>query len=142
MHKPTITQQHASVRVEQILRGTANAITPRPTLEIYEPGSGTGPCLVDTGDVNDKRVQVMLTYWLRGISTQNNASAAEQVLQYWKNLGCVITDTHGMGTDFPNVFARTPSDFLISLETSSNGAMSVVASSPCIWPTGTPPSAS
>lgn len=140
MSKPTMTQQHASARAEQILRGTADAITPRPTLETYGPGSGTGPCLVNPNDTSDKRVQVTLTYWLRGISAQDNASVAAQILHYWKHMGYAITDTKGLGTAAPNIFAGTPSDdFLISLQTSANGAMSIGATSPCIWPKGTPP---
>jgi hypothetical protein len=138
--KPTMTAQHASARAEQILRATADAITPRPALEIYQPGSGTGPCLINPNDTSDKRVQVTLNYWLRGISAQDNASVAQQVLDYWKRMGYAITGTHGMGTGSPEVFAGTPADdFLISLQTSANGAMSIGASSPCIWPDGTPP---
>jgi hypothetical protein len=137
-----MTQQHASSRAEQILRGTADAITPRPTLEIYQPGSGTGPCLVNPNNTSDKRVQVTLTYWLRGIAPQDNASVAQQILTYWKRIGYAITDTHGLSTASPSIFAGTPADdFLISLQTSANGAMSIGASSPCIWPKGTPPPA-
>ena len=140
MNKPTMTQQQASTRAQQILHQTADAITPRPTLETYQPGSGTGPCLVNPNDTSDKRVQVTLTYWLRGITTQNNASVAQQILHYWKHAGYAITDTRGIGTASPDIFAGTPSDdFLISLQTSANGAMSIGASSPCIWPNGTPP---
>jgi hypothetical protein len=83
--KPTTTQQHATARAEQILRETAAAITPRPVLEIYQPGSGPGPCLVNPNDTSDTRVQVGLTYWLRGISTQDNASVGQQILRYWKH---------------------------------------------------------
>lgn len=143
MSKSTMTQQHASARAEQILRETAGAITPRPTLETYQPGSGTGPCLVNPNNTSDKRVQVTLTYWLRGISTGDNASVGQQVLHYWKHMGYAVTETRGLGTNSPDVFAGTPSDdFLISLQTSANGAMSIGATSPCIWPKGTPPASS
>jgi hypothetical protein len=137
--KPTITQQHATARAEQVLRETAAAITPRPTLEIYKPGSGTGPCMVNPNDTSDKRVQASLTYWLRGISTQDNASVAQQILHYWRHKGYGISGTHGLGTDSPEISGVTADDFLISLETSANGAMSIVTSSPCVWPKGTPP---
>jgi hypothetical protein len=137
--KPTITQQHATARADQILRETAAAITPRPTLEIYQPGSGPGPCMVNPNDTSDKRVQVGFTYWLRGISTQDNTSVAQQIQRYWKHKGYGISRTSGFGKDAPNIFGVTPDDFLISLETSANGAMSIGASSPCVWPKGTPP---
>ncbi len=135
--KPTMNQQHATALAQQILRETADVITPRPTLEIYHPTSGTGPCLITP---SDKRVQVTLTYFLRGIPVSDNASVAQQILRYWKHKGYAITDTHGLGTGSPSIFGATPSDdFLINLATSNNGAMSIEATSPCIWPKGTPP---
>ena len=137
--KPTITQQHANARAEQILRETTAAITPQPALEANQLESGTGPCLVNPSDSSDKRVQVVLSYWLRGISTQDNASVGQQILRYWRHKGYGISGTKGIGTDSPTIFAVTPDNFLISLETSGNGALSIGTSSPCLWPKGTPP---
>src|ERR1017187_7446383 len=130
----------AGTRAQQILRETADAITPRPTLETDQLLSGTDPCLINPNDTSDKRVQVTLAYWLRGISPQDNASVAQQVLRYWRHKGYAISSTKGLRTDAPSVYGATPSDdFLISLETSSNGAMFIGTTSPCIWPKGTPP---
>jgi hypothetical protein len=137
--KPTVTQQHASARAEQILRGTADAVTPWPTLEIYGPGSSTGPCLVDPNDTSDKRVQVTLTYWLRGIAPKTTP-ASPSMSCTTASIWATRLPTKSLGTTAPNIFAGTPSDdFLMSLQTSANGALSIGTTSPCIWPKGTPP---
>jgi hypothetical protein len=137
--KPTMTQPHAAARGEQIMRETAAALTPRPTLEIYKPGSGPGSCMVNPNDTSDTRVQLDLTYWLRGIPARDNSSVAQQILRYWEHKGYGISGTSHLDTEFPAIFGVTPDDFTIALETSSNGAMSIGATSPCIWPKGTPP---
>ena len=137
--KPTMTQQHATTRAQQILRETADAITPPPTLEINNLLSGTGPCLAESSD-SDKQVQVALSYWLRGIPPRENADIGRQILHYWKHKGYAITSTKGVGTGSPTIAGGTVSDdFLISLQTSSNGTMFIGTTSPCIWPHGTPP---
>lgn len=137
--QPTITRQQATDRVEQILRSTADGITPRPRLEVYKPGSVDGPCMADPSNTADTRIQVVRSYWLRGISTHDNITIGEQILRMWKKNGYGISDTPGIGTDAPNIHAVTQDDFLISLEWSDNGALSIGASSPCLWPDGTPP---
>lgn len=137
--QPTITQQHASARIEQLLRDTAAAITPRPTLKIYKPGSYTGGCLINPEDLADKRVQVTRTYFLADIPHSDNASVGEQVLRLWKKAGYDIMDTPGMGTSTPNIHAVTKDNFLIALEWTGSGLLSIGADSPCLWPDGTPP---
>jgi hypothetical protein len=137
---PTMTEQQAIARAEQILHETAAAISPRPTLEVYQPGSDTGPCLINPNDTSDKRMQVVRTYWLRGITEQDNASVGEQILRFWKHKGYAISDTKGVGTSQPDITGATQiDDFLISLEWSADGSLSIGTTSPCIWPKGTPP---
>lgn len=138
MFQPTITQQHASDRVEQILRDTANSITPRPHLELYKPGSYIDSCLVDPSDTADTRVQVTRAYFFRGVRDAN-ASIGEQVLGLWKRNGFSISDTPGIGTSEPNIHAVTPDNFLLELAWTGSGDLSIGATSPCLWPDGTPP---
>jgi hypothetical protein len=138
---PSMTEQQAAAHAEQILRGTAGALNPRPTLEIYQPGSTTGPCLDDTNPQSAQgRVIVSRTYWLRGIEQGSNATIGEQVLKLWQQKGWVISSTEGIGTSSPQITGLAkPYAFRISLESSDNGALSIGASSVCIWPHGTPP---
>lgn len=136
--RPTITQQHASDRVEQIVRDTVARITPRPRLELYKPGSNVSGCMVDPSDTADTRVQVSNAYFLRGVR-DSNASISEQVLRLWKQAGYAITDTHEVGGAMPSINGVTQDDFYIGLEWTGSGDLSIGATSPCLWPDGTPP---
>lgn len=131
----TITQRQASARVQQLLLDTANSVTPRPRLEPYKPGSDAGQCLAGN---NDPRSQVSRTYFLRGVRNAN-ASISRQVLQLWKKDGYTITDTHEVGGRMPAINGTTRDDFLIELAWTGSGDLSIVATSPCLWPNGTPP---
>lgn len=139
MFSPTITRQQATDRAEQILRDTADGITPRPRLEVYRPGSIDGLCVVDPSNTADTRIQVVRDYWLRGITTHDNITIGDQILRLWKQNGYIISDTLGIGTDSPSIHAVTRDNFLVALEWSNNGALSIGTTSPCLWPDGTPP---
>ncbi|HUL24701.1 MAG TPA: hypothetical protein VLW44_02885 [Streptosporangiaceae bacterium] len=139
----TITEHQAITQAEQILRDTASAITPRPTLELSRLLTDTGPCLVDPTNTADTRVQVSRAYYLRGFPRQGNASVAQQVLAYWQHKGYAISDTQRMNGDTPAIHGATSSgDFTISLDTGGDGTLTIGATSPCLWPNGTPPAGS
>ncbi|MFJ3692616.1 hypothetical protein ACIPW9_00685 [Streptomyces sp. NPDC090052] len=138
-HK-TITHEQAAARAEQLIRETVNELTPRPKLEIYQPGSADAPCLDPTDGGSENRQVISRGYWLRGISRADNRSIGKQVLHLWKKKGDLITSTTKIGTDRPEIHGGSkPDDFLIALESSDNGWLSIGATSPCIWPQGTPP---
>jgi hypothetical protein len=140
VNQPTMTAEQAAAQAEQIVRETADALTPRPTLEAYLPGSTTSACLDDNNpQVSNELVVVSRTYWLRGIPESSNASIGEQVLRFWKRKGWVITNTQRVGTSQPQIDGLAkPYAFGVNLAWSSNGALSIQAVSPCIWPHGTP----
>ncbi|MEV8566815.1 hypothetical protein AB0436_14820 [Streptomyces sp. NPDC051322] len=128
--------------MEQLIRETADALTPRPKLELYEPGSATAQCLDPTDGGSEKRRVVSRVYWLRGVGKADNQRLGQQVLHLWKKQGQLITSATGVGTDKPEIHGGSkPDDFLIALEASDNGWLSIGATSPCIWPQGTPPPA-
>ncbi|MFE2376066.1 hypothetical protein [Streptomyces sp. NPDC059398] len=136
----TITHKQAVARAEQIVRETVDELTPRPRLEIYQPGSADTQCLDPTDGGSEKRLVVSRGYWLRGISKADNRSIGQQILRLWKKKGDLITSTTEIGTDRPEIHGGSkPDDFLIALEPSDNGWLSIGVSSPCIWPQGTPP---
>lgn len=136
--RPTITKQQAVARVAQILQATGAAVTPRPRLEIYKQGTYTGACAEEANGASDARVQATSRYFLKGIPQQQEASVAEQILRLWKAKGYTIDDTFKMGTNSAEIHAVTKDSFLIALEM-TGGVPSIVASSPCVWPDGTPP---
>lgn len=135
MYQPTITQQYAIERIKQLVQGTAGSISPRPRLEHYDLGSDIGQCVEGQ---NDPRSQVSSIYYLRDVR-KANASIGEQILRLWKKRGYGVGDISGMGTSEPEIHAITPDDFMMSLEITGSGDLSVGVSSPCLWPDGTPP---
>ncbi len=139
-HQPTMTQQQAAAHADQIIQDTAAALNPRPQLETDQYLTSTGPCLDDTNPQSAAGLVVVARgYWLRGIAQSSNATIGEQVLQLWKKKGWVISSTEGVGTGAPQITGLAkPYAFRISLQSSDNGALSLGASSVCIWPNGTP----
>lgn len=136
----TMTQAQATVRAGQILTGTATALTPRPQLD-FDPalGNGADQCLADIPDA-DKMVNVNRIAWLRAIAVSRNGSIGRQVEAYWKKQGYSISTASGFDQESPVITGETSDHFTISLATGKNGLMSISASSPCIYPEGTPPS--
>lgn len=139
MFSPTMTQQHASARVEQIMRDTAAALSPRPRLELDKQDSGSGRCTINPSDTADTRIQVGVSYWLRDISVRDYKSIGEQILRLWKDKGYEISETLGIGTSAPDITAVTRDGFNVSLDWSAKNLLSIGAASPCLWPHGTPP---
>lgn len=136
MNQTTITQRHASERIEQLLRGTAAHLTPKPRLKLDVLQSYTGNCLVGE---NDPRSQVTRSYSLIGLTSHDKIAVGEEILRLWKQVGYYIGSTAGIGKSTPNISGDTQDDFLISLEAGGNGVLSIGATSPCLWPNGTPP---
>lgn len=136
--KPTMTQKHASGRLDQILLGTIAQLSPRPRLEHSQPYADFTNCLVNSSDSGDTRKQVSRQYIFLGVRAAN-ASIAQQVLRIWKKDGYAITDTHEIGGKLDAVFGVTPDNFLIALDTTGAGDLLIGADSPCLWPNGTPP---
>lgn len=135
----TMTPQEAAAYADKILQDTADALSPRPRLEFSENYSNlAGPCL--SGPNASQMVVVTRSYWLRGITGDDYATAGEQVLAYWKRLHWVISGTGGVGTSEPQITAVAPPyAFSVDLEFDS-GVLSLNAASVCLWPHGHPPS--
>jgi hypothetical protein len=141
----TRTVPQAEAFAEQLLREAAAALTAKPTLEVYRPGSVNSACLDDNapGGVIKGMVVVDRTYRLRGITKADNPAVGQEMLRYWKQKGYSITSSQGIGTSQPQIIVSVPPDgFSISLQSSAAGVLSIEAASPCLWPHGTPPSSS
>lgn len=137
MPQPSLTPRRASDRIEQIIFGTVVRLVPEARLELYRPGSYVGGCLADPSGPDDNRVQVTRAYFLRGVS-HANAEISRQVLHWWTREGHTITDAYDVGGAMPSINGVTSDDFVIGLEWTGSGDLSIVATSPCLWPDGTP----
>ncbi|MDP9867153.1 MULTISPECIES: hypothetical protein [Streptosporangium] len=134
---PTMTQAQALARVEQLIKETAGVITPKPRLDLYRPSLNLYSCLDPTDGGSEDRVVVNRSYYLRDIPKDQIGEVARQVRQYWEQQGHYIQVTSKNGLD---VSGRSrPDDFLLSLApTGDNDVLNLEATSPCIWPNGTP----
>jgi hypothetical protein len=79
-------------------------------------------------------VNVGRSYILSGIPKSGNPALGERVRSFWQKQGYKITESDGIGTEQPNINATTHDDYLLSLESNSEGTLMLGASSPCAEP--------
>ncbi|MET8333314.1 hypothetical protein [Streptosporangium canum] len=139
VNEPTMTEAQALARVEQLIKETAAVIRPKPRLDLYRPSLNPNSCLDPSDGGSEDRIVVNRSYYLRDIPQNQVAEAAKQVKQYWEQQGHFIG---GVSADGLGITGRSrPDDFLFSLFATDDGndvVLSLGASSPCIWPNGTP----
>ncbi|WP_248961816.1 hypothetical protein [Sphaerisporangium perillae] len=134
--KPTLTQDEAVARIEQLIHDTANALTPMPRLDLYRPSLNVGSCLDPTDGGSEDRVVISRTYFLRDIPKDKITNVAKQVKAYWEQQGHLIQGVSETGTVISG--RSRPDDFLLSVDHSDNDVLALGATSPCIWLNGTP----
>lgn len=133
---PTMTEQEAAERAEQHIAGAVAALPDRPALTLLSDLSME--CLDPDDGGPPGRYEVGRTYWLDGLPSDRNGSYVDALCSYWRSHGFrVLADTR------PNdLFVSVEHDddaFRMSVVASDDGRLSLGASSPCIWPDGTPP---
>jgi hemolysin activation/secretion protein len=106
----TMNQQQATAQAEQIVRDTASALHPQPSLDFNTSlPNETGPCLAENLPSADKMVQASRTAQLGGVrDSQEIIAIANQVQAYWKKQGYVVTSTANFSKGQPAIFGHTP----------------------------------
>lgn len=132
----TMTQDEAAERAEEHIND-AVAVLP-DSLELESSGGVTAnPCDDLANGGAEGPVSVGLGYWLRGLPVEDNEDNVELLYRYWIDNGYQVT-----GDQRPNklaVFVQNEEDsFRMSVTSSIQGGLSISASSPCVWPEGTP----
>lgn len=134
--KPTITQAQALARVEQLIKETADMIKPGPRLELDRTSLELAKCHSPTDGGSEDRVIVDRGYYLRDIPKDQIGQVAKQIREYWQQQGHII---EGFSKDGTTIAAHSrPDDFLLSLDGTGDDVLLLGASSPCVWPNGTP----
>ncbi|MFE1165761.1 hypothetical protein [Nocardiopsis sp. NPDC058789] len=132
----TITEDEAAAKVDQHI---ANAVAALPeTVELEPLGPVAFASCDDPTDGGPRgRVTVSLDQWLNGLPVEENEQNAELLYQYWTANGYrVLRDER---PDKLSIAVENEEDgFLMSLRASIQGDLSLGASSPCVWPEGTP----
>ncbi|WP_327090017.1 hypothetical protein OIE66_05200 [Nonomuraea sp. NBC_01738] len=138
MNQPTITQAQADARVTQLIRDTAAALTPPPRLELVPHGTGANDCLHD-GEPEGK-VVINRAYWLRDIPKSQSMNIGRQVKSYWEAQEHRIVSAGGWQVGHPNIGGVSqPDGYLLALVWTEGDNLYLEATSPCLWPDGTPP---
>ncbi|GAA2647619.1 hypothetical protein GCM10010412_011290 [Nonomuraea recticatena] len=137
VNQPTITQSHALSRVEQLIRETAAALQPQPRLELLPSSVAPNTCLAKEG--SEKQVVIHRAYWLRDVPQSANMSIAHQVRARWVEQGHVITAIGGFQAGAPTIHGESmPDGYLLGLIWAEGDDLYLAATSPCVWPDGTP----
>ncbi|MFB9526384.1 hypothetical protein [Nonomuraea roseola] len=137
MNEPTMTQAQALARVDQLVAETAAALSPKPRLELIQSSVPFSMCL-DEGK-SENQVVVNRAYWLRDVPSSENMNIARQVHAFWERQGHVITSTGGWQVGHPSIGGESrPDEFILALTWSAGDDLYLAATSPCVWPDGTP----
>ncbi|WP_246406142.1 hypothetical protein [Nocardiopsis aegyptia] len=132
----TMNQGKAEERVEELIT-EATAVLP-DSLELESLGGITAnPCDDLANGGAEGPVSVGRTYWLDGLPVEENEADVELLLEFWTDNGYRVTDDRR--PEQLSVFVEDEEDsFRMSVQSSVQGDLSISASSPCVWPEGTP----
>ncbi|WP_083753627.1 hypothetical protein [Actinosynnema sp. ALI-1.44] len=134
--KNTITQQEANNRAEKYTQDAAASLTPPPRLEPLSRFDDT-----ECDDPSDNgplgRVYASRRYWLRDVPRERNAEVAEALVRWWTSHDFVVLSDKRPRENWISVENKNDG-FSMSIQESVNGDLSLGATSPCVWPNGTP----
>ncbi|GAA2353788.1 hypothetical protein GCM10010404_02010 [Nonomuraea africana] len=136
--KPTVNEQQATTRVEQLIRDTVRVIEPRPRLDAFLPSLNRRYCVDPADGGSEERVVVNRRYYLRGIPKDRFVEVAHQVKAHWQKEGHVITGVNGLQAGEPDISGRSrPDDFILSLSWTQGDVLGIGVTSTCVWPDAT-----
>ena len=132
----TITQDEAAEKIEQHVTDAVAALP--DTVELEPLGPVAFASCDDPTDGGPKdRVTVSQRQWLTGLPAEDNEQNADLLYDYWVSNGYRVI--HDLRPDELFVTAESETDaFNVSVQASDEGSLSIGASSPCVWPEGTP----
>lgn len=132
----TITQDEAADKVKEHIDGVMSSLPDEAELETRQ-GMNYASCDDPTDGGPKDRVTVSERLWIRGLPSEENESNIELMHDYWANNGYQVI--HDLRPDELFVTVENETDaFNVSVQVSDEGSLSIGASSPCVWPEGTP----
>ncbi|WP_017570679.1 hypothetical protein [Nocardiopsis halotolerans] len=136
--EPTITEAEAADKVREHID---NAMTALPESAELEERRGTivAACDDPTDGGSGDRVTVGERFWIRGLPMEDNEQNVEALHGYWTTSGYRVL--HDQRPDKLFLAVEHEEDaFGMSIRTAGDGGLTIGASSPCVWPEGTPES--
>ena len=132
----TITQDRAAEKVREHIERTLTALPDEAELETRR-GTLFASCDDATDGGPGDRVTVSETFWIRGLPVEDNEAGIERMYEYWTANGYRV-----LRDERPDSLSLTveheEDSFRVGVRTSDKGSLSISASSPCVWPEGTP----
>lgn len=132
----SMTQGEAATKVQEHIDGVMSSLPDEAELEKRQ-GMIFASCDDPTDGGPKDRVTVGERLWIRGLPTEENETNIDRIYDYWTNNGYqVLRDER---PDKLSISVEDEEDFFrMSLQVSDQGSLSIGASSPCVWPEGTP----
>lgn len=132
----SMTQGEAATKVQEHIDGVMSSLPDEAELEKRQ-GMIFASCDDPTDGGPKDRVTVGERLWIRGLPSEENESNIELMHDYWANNGYQVI--HDLRPDELFVTVENETDaFNVSVQVSDEGSLSIGASSPCVWPEGTP----
>lgn len=132
----TINQDEAAQKIDQHITEAAAVLPDTVKLEPLGP-IAFASCDDPTDGGPKDRVTVSQRKWLTGLPTEDNEQNVDLLHDYWVSNGYRVI--HDLRPDELFVTVESETDaFNVSVQSSDEGDLSIGASSPCVWPEGTP----
>jgi hypothetical protein len=135
--QPTVSAEQAKQATLSMVHAAAAAVFP-PGYRLTEITEPDEPC-TDASDKETGQVRVGVTFWVDGPDRSRNDLYYDSIKKWWSDNGWKIENDNRPG----DLFANAQHDgYLMSLQGavlgSETGRLNIGASSPCVWPSGTP----
>ncbi|WP_037361683.1 hypothetical protein [Amycolatopsis orientalis] len=132
---PTITETEARDRVEDYVRGAFSALPAPAGRELFSRNRSECTDPTDHGPAG--RFEISATYEVTGLEPDTFGAQFDAVVKWWQGHGFTVLTDRRPADQY--VFARNDRDgFDMSLQANELGKLYLGATSPCVWPKGTP----
>ncbi|WP_370949054.1 hypothetical protein AB5J62_16290 [Amycolatopsis sp. cg5] len=132
---PTMTAAQAKAQAAEHVREATTASLPTG-FQLIDRGSLPLGC-TDTQGKPDGRTEIAVDYWIDGIDRAKNDDYVDAVKNWWTAHGWNIESDSRPRDMFVNA-KNSHTEFTMSIKATPDGRLSIDASSPCVWPNGTP----
>jgi hypothetical protein len=133
--KPTITEQQARDKVAQYIDGAFAALPKGAGRTLF--AENRSECTDPTDNGPRGRYEISSTYEVTGLDAAQHPEHFAAVVQWWTTHDFVVLTDKRPADQY--VFARNKADsFDMSVEGNDLGKLYLGATSPCVWPNGTP----
>jgi hypothetical protein len=132
----TITQEQAEQRVQEYFHAALAVLPQMATAENF--GTATGECLDPTDNGPPGRVEPSTDYQIHGLDTAHYSAYFDRLERWATGHGFhVVTDKR---QPYMLLEVENPADgFSVTMQSNDLGELYLGATSPCVWPDGTPP---